>query len=304
MQSPLTGSINCTAVYTVAGQDLVELYRWQRGLDISAEIVADEITLWHDADADFYFFDPPCAGSKEFYEDLTARPLYAADKQEYRFAAANLDPGDRVLDVGCGWGLFADHVGDVEYMGVELSESAVAHCRSKGLDVRRQLAHEIANEYPDGFDVVTCFQVLEHLENPRGFFAELVSCVGARGKLIISVPNADGFMSVRENNYLNYPPHHISWWTLESLRYLARESGLHVVASHVDRAEGNELSMHFGAKIHSALRNGECKGVRNASLDRALLKLCDGMGKLAAKLPAPGQPAPNGHSITVVLAKP
>ena len=303
MQSPLTGSSDCTPVYTIRGADLVELYRWQRGLDISDEIQSDELTLWHDPVADFHFFDPSCAGSEKFYHDLTANPFYAADKQEYRFAAANLVDGDRLLDVGCGWGLFAAHVGNVRYMGVELSESAVAHCRDKGLDVRKQFASEIPAEFPDGFDVVTSFQVLEHLDDPGQFLADCVNCVRPGGKLIISVPNADSFMSVRENNYRNYPPQHVSWWTLKSLRHLAKEHGLTMADCHVDRAEGNELSMHYGAILHSAIRGKTRKGVRNGKMDRALLKLCDGLGKIAAKIPIRSAAPPHGHSITVVLIK-
>jgi cyclopropane fatty-acyl-phospholipid synthase-like methyltransferase len=304
MQSPLTGSTDCTRVYTIRGADLVELYRWQSGLDISDEVDAEEITLWYDPVADFHFFDPPCAGSEKFYRERPGNHPYRVEKQEYRFGASHLSGGDRLLDVGCGWGHFADYVHDVNYTGVELSETAVAHCRNKGLDVSRQFVHEIAEEFPDGFDVVASFQVLEHLENPREFFADCVRCVRPQGKLIISVPNADSFMSVRENNYLNYPPHHITWWTLTSLLYLAREHGLTLVASYVDRAEGNELAMHYGAALHSILRRGVRRGIRNQPQDRALLKLCDGLGKFARLIPAPDALAPHGHSITVALSKP
>jgi SAM-dependent methyltransferase len=286
----------------VTGPALIELYRWQRGLDISAEITVPELSLRHDAEIDFYFFDPPCAGSAAFYRDLTSAPLYATEKQEYAFAAANLEKGDRVLDVGCGWGHFAAHARDVTYKGIELSESAAQFCQARGLDVERKFAAQIAEEHPDGFDAVTSFQVLEHVEDPAQFFADCVRNVRPGGKLIISVPNADSFMSVRENNYLNYPPHHVTWWTRKSLQYLFDRHGIELLGVHADRAEGNELSMHYGARLHSILQP-ERKGVRNSRMDRALLKLCDGIGKVVRKLPTGGASVPNGHSITMVGRK-
>ncbi|MFO7655222.1 MAG: class I SAM-dependent methyltransferase [Candidatus Krumholzibacteriia bacterium] len=302
--SPLTGSTACRPVARLAASDLVLLYRRLRGLEVASELTADTLTLWHDEPARFWFFDPPCAGSGRFYADLTARPHYAADKSEYRFAASLVNPGERLLDVGCGWGLFATHVPGVRYTGLDPSGAASAAARARGLDVRQDLVEEVAAREPGGYDVVTSFQVLEHLADPAAFFRGCAGCVRPGGLLVIAVPNADSFMGVRANNYLNYPPHHVTWWTLTSLLQLGARHGLHAVAAHTDAAAGLELAMSHAAVLQvglDRLRGGRLPLVRNGTGERLVLKGCDAVGRLLAVAGPPSPLSPPGHSLAVAF---
>jgi cyclopropane fatty-acyl-phospholipid synthase-like methyltransferase len=300
MRSPLTGNENCTPVFSFTGEELVDLYRWQRGLDVSKEVEGSVITLWHDPEPYFCFFDPPCAGSEDFYRTLTSQTRYEEGKQEFVFASSHIEEGETLLDIGCGWGHFATEAPQAIYKGVELSEVSARRCVERGLDVENKLAAEVARDRPEGFDVVASFQVLEHVEDPGQFFADCLANVRPGGKLILSVPNSDSFMSVRENNYLNYPPHHVTWWSQRSLEYLIERHNLELVDLHFDRAQGNHLTMHYGVKIHRAL-SPERRGIRNGVVDRTILKLCDGVGKILRRLPLPEA---RGHSITVVCRRP
>lgn len=305
-QCPLTGSTEVEIKSSFKATELVELYNWKRKLDVSKELPSEEIKLCHNPAVDFYFFQPMCDGSAKFYADLTSKPLYSVEKQEYKFAAQHVQDGQRLLDVGCGWGYWAPYVKHSQYHGLELSESAVKTCQEKGLAVEARLVQDVVAEQPESFDVVASFQVLEHLADPLDFFANCLRCVKPGGKLIISVPNADSFMLDRENNYLNYPPHHVSWWTLKTMEYLAEKFHLSIVSHFADEAVGNELAMHNAAIIQKWFNNlsgRKYRPIRNGLMDRAMLKGFDGTGKVIAKFKGLGEKPANGHSITIVFKK-
>ena len=94
----------------------------------------------------------------------------------------------RLLDIGAGIGtLMREAVAaGLHAEGVELNPYAVECGRSEGVEVhcsrfRRGL-------FPEPFDIVTCNQVLEHLENPRELFADAITVVRPGGVLFVSVP--------------------------------------------------------------------------------------------------------------------
>lgn len=113
-----------------------------------------------------------------------------------------LDPGDRVLDVGCGDGrhTHASALERVAAVGVDLDpervqaardgfESAVAPAAESRPGFCRADAHALP--FPDGaFDVVICAEVLEHLPEYEAALAELERVLARGGALAVSVPRA------------------------------------------------------------------------------------------------------------------
>jgi methionine biosynthesis protein MetW len=96
----------------------------------------------------------------------------------------------RVLDLGCGDGeLLATLVERKAVIGrgVELSESGVRHCVSRGLSVRQGDIDEGLGDYPTGsFDYVVLSQTLPYVDNPRAVLCEMLR-VG--NQAIVSFPN-------------------------------------------------------------------------------------------------------------------
>jgi methionine biosynthesis protein MetW len=109
---------------------------------------------------------------------------------DLRLVAAMVEPGARVLDIGCGDGellaYLAQHKG-VDGRGMELSQSGVNACVRHGLSVIQGDADHDLQEYPsDAFDYVILSQTLQATHQPRRVIENLVR-IGRRA--IVSFPN-------------------------------------------------------------------------------------------------------------------
>ena len=99
-------------------------------------------------------------------------------------------PGGRALDVGCGVGqvvgrLTADNI---EAYGVDVSEPNIA--RAQKISPRCQLYDGRRLPFADNFFArVGAINVLEHVEEPEAFIAELVRVLEPGGRIVISSPN-------------------------------------------------------------------------------------------------------------------
>jgi 2-polyprenyl-3-methyl-5-hydroxy-6-metoxy-1,4-benzoquinol methylase len=102
--------------------------------------------------------------------------------------------GGRILDIGCSTGGFLDAMrrqGNWEPYGVEINPGAANYARERlGLNVFAGTLAEA--HYPDAFfDVVTLWNVLEHLHQPRATLAEIARTTRPGSLLSISIPNPD-----------------------------------------------------------------------------------------------------------------
>lgn len=101
-----------------------------------------------------------------------------------------IQPGEKVLDLGCGDGTLLRYLSDTYQItgrGVELSEQGVLACVSKGLSVRQGDLQEGLGDYPNGsFNTIILSQTLPYLDDPAFIIREMLR-VGQRA--IISFPN-------------------------------------------------------------------------------------------------------------------
>ena len=89
-----------------------------------------------------------------------------------------------------------------------------------------ELIAEHSRSRPASYDFVCSFQVLEHVVDVHSFIEDCLKCLRPGGRLIISVPAADSFISRTVNGVLNMPPHHLTWWTDQALGYVAKSYDL------------------------------------------------------------------------------
>jgi 2-polyprenyl-3-methyl-5-hydroxy-6-metoxy-1,4-benzoquinol methylase len=104
---------------------------------------------------------------------------------------------------------------------------AVQAAKAKGLDV---VAGDIgaAGFADESFDAVTSSHVLEHLHDPRAFFAESRRVLKTGGMLVATTPNASSELLVRHGGDWRglEPPRHIILYNAEALAKLATDAGL------------------------------------------------------------------------------
>lgn len=151
------------------------------------------------------------------------RDLVYAPRLRWLHRHAPLTPGTRLLDVGCGTGGFLDLARrrhGVDCAGVELDPVLAARAADRGLRV----ATADFTEHPEEtFDVVTMFQVLEHLPDPEAALARAFGLLRPGGALCVEVPVADCLARRLFGRYWFplLPPYHRHLCTRRSLRLLA-----------------------------------------------------------------------------------
>jgi cyclopropane-fatty-acyl-phospholipid synthase len=109
-----------------------------------------------------------------------------------------LKPGMRVLDIGCGWGNFAEYAArhyGVAVVGLTVSkeQAALARERCKGLDV--QILVQDYQTYSGTFDRVVSIEMIEAVgrKNIPTFFAMVERCLVENGLFALQVISAETF---------------------------------------------------------------------------------------------------------------
>jgi len=172
-----SGEINGFAVKKCCDCNFVFLDPVPEGLDLFYE--SDEYRSRFD-----YTFDPEAIHNKYAHEQ-TAR-LYRIRVEHIR--------GRSLLDLGASAGVFLDVVRGYASRTVAVEPFTMYHeylC-SQGHDVFSYPQDAIESSVK--VDIVTCFDVIEHIENPRDFISSAFKLLKPGGVFFLSMPNLDDLL--------------------------------------------------------------------------------------------------------------
>ena len=157
---------------------------------------SEAVRAHYDTGNDFFatFLDPQMVYSCAYFLDA-GEPLEIAQKRKLDLVCRKLQlaPGQRLLDVGCGWGALAIHAAlnyDVEVVGITLSseQAAAAQIRIKEAGVEDRVEIEV-RDYRDtegSFDAISSIGMFEHVGPTElgAYFRHLFKILGPRGILL------------------------------------------------------------------------------------------------------------------------
>lgn len=151
----------------------------------------------------------------------------------------------RLLDIGCSTGLFLKAASEVGWpgQGLEYSPDSSRVAREvHDLDVKTGALAD--DTYPpSSFDVVTLWDVIEHLPDPSGTLKLIARILTPGGLLVLKTPNVDGlypFASLLLARRLGFwghaePPGHLYQFSPATLEKMAIQAGFQTVAVHHQR---------------------------------------------------------------------
>jgi len=228
IKSPLTNTSNVELVRNLSPSEIEKRWQSSMGIDVGKGFSSlSEIQHWRCLETGLEFYTPSeAAGDSSLYEQLQSHDFYYMDdKWEFLKALSFLKPGEKVLEVGIGFGAFLRQVTEkgIDIAGVELNADAAERVRQKGYRVFEADLESLADLHGDAvYDAICSFQVLEHVSEPRSFLEGMIRLLKPGGRLILSVPNAEVMRKVDPlyKDLLDQPPHHVAHWDAKVFRSL------------------------------------------------------------------------------------
>jgi len=155
--------------------------------------------------------------------------IRADHRARYDYVADLLAPADNVFDAGCGIGYGANIMAQVanSVVAVDCAPDAVdfanSHWGAPNLRFAVQNLHALKLAKAQTFDVVTAFEIIEHLVQPDLFLEGLKPYVTPATRIFISSPNEAAVQHTVELN-----PFHVRHFSEEMLSELLAKSGYDV----------------------------------------------------------------------------
>ncbi|MFA5987831.1 MAG: class I SAM-dependent methyltransferase [Candidatus Paceibacterota bacterium] len=208
------------------------------GLDSASE-KSGEYSLLRCGKYGVGFWYPMKSPGSQWYESdykynfRNKNPHVVAGHDHKQFLLEAPRPGGRILDIGMGTGNFLYHAQRLGYRvyGVDFDRGAIETAKDIfGLkevyvgDVDFALS-KWGRSY---FDVITLYQVLEHVDDPTKFLSNIKELLNDGGYLSISVPDRNFWDKMKPGDK---PPRHFTRWDPESLGRLLESVGYSVVTN-------------------------------------------------------------------------
>jgi 2-polyprenyl-3-methyl-5-hydroxy-6-metoxy-1,4-benzoquinol methylase len=189
---------------------------------------------------------------------------------------------NRLLDVGCGIGYFLEVAKKRgwEVYGTEFTDEAIRICQTKGIQMHQGVLNP-QNYSLESFDVITSFEVIEHINTPNAEMKNITSLLRKGGCFYVTTPNFNSLLRYYlgpNYNVIGWPEH-LSYYTPKTLTSLmlkhgfrkrwVKSTGVSITRFLTSRTPVKSLSPEEGTEFISA--NTEDEKLRNNFESNAIL---------------------------------
>lgn len=240
LKSPITKTTEVKKIADFSVKRIIENYL-EIGIDTTKYFKdLKTLSLYKCLKTGFRFYYPfETLADEDFYNELSKniKSYYPKCRWEHEQALKHIKDNDKVLEVGSGFGYFLEKVKNKtdNYLGLEINKNAVEEGLRKGLNIKYFPKENFLQELNETYDVICCFQVLEHIKDVNSFFCSSIKSLKNKGKFIIGVPYNNPYL-YRKDKYhtLNLPPHHAGLWDKSSLKNLENIYGIKYLTSYIE----------------------------------------------------------------------
>lgn len=133
-------------------------------------------------------------------------------------------------DIGAGFGLFLEELSKIwplaELVAIEPSKEMSKICINKGFEVV-PCAVERMIGWDKKFDLLTSFELFEHIYNPAAFLKKVRELLRSDGIFLFTTLNGEGFdiQVLRHQSKSVFPPHHLNFFNPQSVTILLERCG-------------------------------------------------------------------------------
>lgn len=190
-------------------------------------------------------------------------------------------PTKKSLDVGAGFGTFCEELQNrnifKSVVAIEPIPNLAITCRSKNIETIEQPIERV--EFPDDekFDLITSFEVIEHLFSPEEFVKHCRRLLKPGGLFVLTCPNGEGLdISVLKKQSDNVDYGHLNYFNPLSLANLLKKNDFTILENQTPGKLDAEL-------IRKKIIEGKYKAKDNSFLLRILTDDWERVGDLFQK---------------------
>lgn len=191
--------------------------------------------IWHDREGkDFRQYYESEAYRMELEGTSAIDDFYKAHDREslekLTYTGTDIYRNKKVMDVGCGGGAFLDNISGAadEVIGIEPTLHYRQAIKARGYQAFAYMS-DAMDVYKGRTDIITSFDVIEHVENPLEFLTEIYELLSPGGKAYIGTPtDAPVMRKIMGNEYekkLLFSIQHLWIFHEKTLCYLAEKAG-------------------------------------------------------------------------------
>lgn len=164
---------------------------------------------------------------KKYYKELEFGFSSEARLDHERILELLKVTGDeKVLEIGCGFGVLLKKIPSQRKMGVESNDVAISECLERGLSVIKADAENKLPFEDLSFDSVIMNEVIEHLRDPEFTLRECFRILKPEGKIIVTTPSRNFFVH-------DLSATHLSEMTIGEMRGLMKKCGYNILSHEV-----------------------------------------------------------------------